>query len=153
MWNLHLIISVIFCQIEYIKNKTVEIKLYDKLYFDPSIATLMIYFMDKNYFLTYFDWFAWIMIFSFYYINFYYSIHLYKFSSFQISSINNIYLPENSRMMLKIRLNGIFLIFMNLIFTMAVKNFIFEETYFVFRFLIFFKVSNCFLFLGNIFST
>lgn len=138
-WNFYLLIIHVFLKFEYSKMKTNDILTADILYFNPLLFTLMIFYFNRSYVRTSFDSFAWMIISSQYFINFYYTAQLYKYANKKISQITNLMLEDNTYILYRIRLSYFFLCAVNILLTYTLKVVI-DDTDFMYKYFILLKV-------------
>jgi hypothetical protein len=150
LWNVYVFISIIICRINLIEfssntQKPNEITTADLIYFNPVIFCYIVYFFNPNYFRTGFDVFCWALFATMYFLNFMFTVKIFSYSNLKINSITNTLLPENNTLILKIRLNYFFLFLINVLSTILIKNLI-DETNFMFKYFLIFKVIMIFIF-------
>ena len=154
LWNMYVFISIIICRINLIEfssntQKPNEITTADLIYFNPVIFCYIVYFFNQNYFRTGFDIFSWALFSTAYFLNFMFTVKIYTYSNLKINSITNTLLPENNTLIFKIRINYFFLMLINVLSTIIIKNVI-DETNFMFKYFLVFKVKIYFIQLYNI---
>ena len=139
-WNFYLFFSLVIARSEYIKLKSDSILTADLLYFNPILFTFMIFYYNRSFIQTSFDVFAWMMISSQYFINFCYSVHLYKFANYKISQITNFMSNTHKLLMWKIRINYTILIISNISLSYLLKIGI-KDTEFMYKYFVLLKVK------------
>jgi hypothetical protein len=146
-WNFYLLFSVFITKSQFIKLKTDLILTADLLYFNPILYTFMIFYYNNTFIKTSFDVFAWMMISSQYFINYCFSVHLFKHANYKISQITNYMSPENKRIMYRFRINYTILLFSNIIFSYILKVGI-KDTDFMYKYFV--LIKGVYLFLKHI---
>jgi hypothetical protein len=146
-WSFFLMFSVFVSRAHYVKSKSDLILTVDLLYFNPILFTFMIYYYNSSFVGTSFDIFAWIMISTQYFINFCFSILLFKYANYRISQITNFSSPENKFIIYRFRLNYFVLIVSNIAFSYMI-NLGIKETNFMYKYFILLK--GLYLFLKHI---
>lgn len=139
-WNFYLLFSAFLTKSHYTKSKSDLILTADLLYFNPILFTFMIFYYNNTFVKTTFDVFAWMMISTQYFINYCFSLHLYKFTNYKISQITNFMSPENKYLMIRLRLNYAILVISNLIFSYLLDVGI-KETEFMYKYFVLLKVT------------
>jgi hypothetical protein len=148
-WNLYLLINLLIADTKHIKGSTDIFITTDILYFNPIMFTYLTYYYDNTFLYTSFDVLIWLVITTHYFINFCFTINLFKYADNEISKITDLTPNTNKNMLIRMRINYIILVICNILFTFCVRIAI-KDTDFMFKFFILVKV-NFVLFLGHIF--
>jgi hypothetical protein len=103
-WNMFLfLITIIFkCKFDELiwspHNKNPDLNISDLIYFNPVVFCFVIYFHNSNYFKSGLESLFWAFFSYFMYIDFCFTVSLYKFVKIIISQISNTLLEENLKL-------------------------------------------------------
>ncbi len=154
-WNFFLFFITIVFRCEFAdliytaENKTPDLNISDLLYFNPVVFCFLVYYHNPAYFKSGLDTLFWAFFSNFMYINFCFSVSLYKFGKIRVSQISNTLLDENIKLIRKIRISYFFLFLTTLgvVYSLLV---LIEEADWAFRYIFVFKVNI--INLGSVFD-
>lgn len=131
---------IFFVLFEKIKINNYDYSAGDILYLNPAYINIVLYFIDKEYFITIFDTFVLISISTYCFINYMFFCYLFNYFKIKISLITNLLSQNNLKLILKMRAINSYFIFQNLSLLLLFHYILLSEADFTLYFIIQFKL-------------